>query len=156
MKPYKSAIPDYDRLIAGPQLRHELGDLLAKREALTSGDLEKYEFLTGDHSILPTQAHQEISKKLFSFTPLSAKFDEQTNIVKENIKEQEKFRKDMEKYYQHCLVLFKRCLTTNTTPALLDKPKPTDKIGEYSLSTAAEKIRQMGNIPSPAGTKIMP
>lgn len=82
MKPYKSAIPDYDRKLRYFENKYLLGDLLAKRSALTSGDLEKYELLTGDHNILPTQAHQNISKKLFTFIPLSQGLTQQTDVLK--------------------------------------------------------------------------
>ena len=46
-KPYKTAIPDFDQMLEHNKNKHLLGQLLAERSALTSGDLEKYELLTG-------------------------------------------------------------------------------------------------------------
>ena len=72
--------PDYDRAIRAREVEFDLGRAIARKSAVSQGDLKKYEKLSGK-DILPTETHQEISKQLFQYTPLSAKFDEQKKAI---------------------------------------------------------------------------
>ena len=72
--------PDYARAIRAIEADYELGRAIARKSAVSKGDLKKYEKLSGK-DILPTETHQEISKQLFQYTPLSAKFDEQKKAI---------------------------------------------------------------------------
>ena len=57
-----------------------MGRAIARKSAISQGDLKKYEKLSGK-DILPTETHQEISKQLFQYTSLSAKFDERKKAI---------------------------------------------------------------------------
>ena len=72
--------PDYERAIRAIEAEYDLGKTIARKSAVSKGDLKKYEKLSGK-DILPTETHQEISKQLFQYTPLSAKFDEQKKAI---------------------------------------------------------------------------
>ena len=72
--------PDYDRAIRAIEAEYDLGRTIARKSAVSKGDLKKYEKLSGK-DILPTETHQEISKQLFQYTPLSSKFDEQKKAI---------------------------------------------------------------------------
>ena len=72
--------PDYGRAIRAVEAEYDLGRAIARKSAVSKGDLKKYEKLSGK-DILPTETHQEISKQLFQYTPLSAKFDEQKKAI---------------------------------------------------------------------------
>ena len=72
--------PDYERAIRAREVEFDLGRAIARKSAVSQGDLKKYEKLSGK-DILPTETHQEISKQLFQYTPLSAKFDEQKKAI---------------------------------------------------------------------------
>ena len=88
--------PDYDRAIRAREVEFDLGRAIARKSAVSQGDLKKYEKLSGK-DILPTETHQEISKQLYQYTPLSAKFDEQKQAIKDQgVKIEKAIRGDIE------------------------------------------------------------
>ena len=78
--------PDYEDAIRANEVDYDLGRYIAESSALSSGDLRAYEMLTGK-DVIPAESHQELGKKLFNYTPLSFKLDEQTKAIEKQGKD---------------------------------------------------------------------
>ena len=64
--------PDYDAALRQNEIDYDLGRYLAQKSAIASGELKKYEKLSGK-DILPTETHKEVGQQLFQYTPLASK-----------------------------------------------------------------------------------
>lgn len=75
--------PDYSNDIKMNETDHHFSRYIAKQLALLSGQLKKYELLSGK-GILPTETHREMNKQLFQYTTLETKLDQQNEALKEH------------------------------------------------------------------------
>ena len=65
----------------------------AKISALSSGKIDKYEYLTGEE-ILPSNQQQIIEKAKFTYSPLGKTFEKQTKTIKDQGEKQIKTIQD--------------------------------------------------------------
>ena len=68
--------------IRDEKLQYDINREAAKRSALSSGKIDKYEYLTGEE-ILPSTQQQIIQQAKVSYSPLGKVFEEQTKTIKD-------------------------------------------------------------------------
>ena len=68
--------------IRDEKLQYDINREAAKISALSSGKIDKYEYLTGEE-ILPSNQQQIIEQAKFTYSPLGKPFQEQTKAIKE-------------------------------------------------------------------------
>ena len=73
--------------IKDEKLQYDINREAAKISALSSGKLDKYEYLTGEE-ILPSNQQQIIQQAKFTYSPLGQAFEKQIKLLK--IKEKNK------------------------------------------------------------------
>ena len=66
--------------IRNEKLQHDFNREAAKISALSSGKIDKYEYLTGEE-ILPSYQQQVIEQAKFTYSPLGKAFEKQTKII---------------------------------------------------------------------------
>ena len=64
------------------KLQYDVNRETAKISALSSGKIDKYEYLTGEE-ILPSNQQQIIEQAKFSYSPLGKAFEKHTKIIKD-------------------------------------------------------------------------
>ena len=72
--------PDCERAIRAKEVDYELRRTIARKSAVSHGDLKKFEKLSGK-DVLPMGTHEKIGQQIFQYTPLAAKFDEQKKAI---------------------------------------------------------------------------
>ena len=73
--------------IKDEKLQYDINREAAKISALSSGKLDKYEYLTGEE-ILPSNQQQIIEQTQFIFSPLRKAFEKQTKTIEDQGKKQ--------------------------------------------------------------------
>ena len=68
--------------IKDEKLQYDLNREAAKISALSSGKIDKYEYLTGEE-ILPSNERQTIEQAKFTYSPLGKAFEKQTKTIKD-------------------------------------------------------------------------
>ena len=76
-----------DDQIKYEKLRYNINRETAKISALSSGEVRKYEYLTGEN-ILPSNQQQIIEQAKFTYSSLGKAFDKQTKTIKNQGKKQ--------------------------------------------------------------------
>ena len=71
--------------IRDEKLQYDINREAAKISALSSGKIDKYEYLTGEE-ILPCNQQQIIEQAKFTYSPLGKVFDKQTKIIEDQRK----------------------------------------------------------------------
>ena len=71
-----------DDQIKDEKLQYNINREAAKISALSSGEIRKYEYLTGE-DILPSNQQQIIEQAKFTYSPLGKAFDKQTKTIKD-------------------------------------------------------------------------
>ena len=79
--------------IKDEKLRHDIHRAAAKISALSSGKIDKYEYLTGEE-ILPSNQQQIIEQAKFTYSLLGKAFEKQTKTIKDQGEEQIKAIQD--------------------------------------------------------------
>ena len=79
--------------IKDEKLHYDVNREAAKISALSSGKLDKYEYLTGE-GILPSNQQQIIQQGKFTYSPLGKAIEKQIKTIKEQGKEQVKAIQD--------------------------------------------------------------
>ena len=69
------------------KLQYDVNREAAKISALSSGKVDKYEYLTGEE-ILPSNQKQIIEQGKFTYSPLRKAFEKQTKTIKDQGKKQ--------------------------------------------------------------------
>ena len=69
-------------MIDGKKLQHDINREAAKISALSSGKIDKYEYLTGE-GILPSKQRQIIEQAKFTYSSLGKAFEKQTKTIKD-------------------------------------------------------------------------
>ena len=81
--------------IKDEKLQYDINREAAKISALSSGKLDKYEYLTGEE-ILPSNQQQIIEQAKFTYSPLGKAFKKQTKTIEDQGKKQVKAIQDNE------------------------------------------------------------
>ena len=68
--------------IKDEKLQYEINTEAAKISALSSGKLNRYEYLTGE-DILPSNQQQIIKQTKFTYSPLGRAFDKQIKTIED-------------------------------------------------------------------------
>ena len=68
--------------IRDEKLQYDINRKAAKISALSSGKIDKYEYLTGEE-ILPSNQKQIIERAKFTYSPLGKAFKKQTKIIED-------------------------------------------------------------------------
>ena len=68
--------------IRGEKLQYVVNRESAKISALSSGKIQKYEYLTGE-DILPSNQQQIIEQAKFTYSPLGKAFEKQTKTIED-------------------------------------------------------------------------
>ena len=68
--------------IKDEKLQYDINREAAKISALSSGKIDKYEYLTGEE-ILPSNQRQFIEQAKFTYSLLGKAFEKQTNIIED-------------------------------------------------------------------------
>ena len=68
--------------IRDEKLQYDINREAAKISALSSGKIDKYEYLTGEE-ILPSNQQQIIEQAKFTYSPLGKAFEKQTKTIKD-------------------------------------------------------------------------
>ena len=69
-----------DDKIRDEKLKHDINREAAKISALSSGKIDKHEFLTGEE-ILPPDQRRVIEQAKFTYSPLGKAFKKQTKTI---------------------------------------------------------------------------
>ena len=69
-----------DDQIKDEKLKYDINREAAKVSALSSGKIDKYEYLTGEE-ILPTNQQQIIEQAKFTYFPLGKAFEKQIKTI---------------------------------------------------------------------------
>ena len=75
-----------DDQIKDEKLQYDINREAAKRSALPSAKIDKYEYLTGEE-ILPSNEKQIIEQAKFTYSPLGKAFEKQTKTIQDQGKE---------------------------------------------------------------------
>ena len=67
--------------IKDEKLQYDINREAAKISALSSGKIDRYEYLTGEE-ILPSNQQQTIEQAKFTYSPLGKAFEKQTKTLK--------------------------------------------------------------------------
>ena len=73
--------------IKDEKLQYDINREAAKISALSSGKIDKYEYLTGEE-ILPSNQQQIIEESTFTYSPLGKTFEKQTKTIEDQGKKQ--------------------------------------------------------------------
>ena len=73
--------------IKDEKLQHDINREVAKISALSSGKLDKYEYLTGEE-ILPSNQQQIIQQAKFNYSPLGKALEKQRKTIEDRGKKQ--------------------------------------------------------------------
>ena len=79
--------------IKDEKLQYDINREAAKISALSSGKIDKYEYLTGEE-ILPPNQQQIIQQNKFNYSPLGKTFEKQTKTIEDQGKKQVKAIED--------------------------------------------------------------
>ena len=79
--------------IKNEKLQYDINREAAKISVLSSGKLDKYEYLTGEE-ILPSNQHQIIQQAKFNYSPLGKALEKQVKTTKDQGEKQLKIIKD--------------------------------------------------------------
>ena len=71
-----------DDQIKDEKLQYNINREAAKISALSSGEIRKYEYLTGEN-ILPSNQQQIIEQAKFTYSPLGKAFEQQIKTIKD-------------------------------------------------------------------------
>ena len=75
--------------IKDEKLQYDINREAAKRSALSSGKIDKYEYLTGEE-ILPSNQQQIIQQAKFSYSPLGKALEKQIKTIEDQGKKTSK------------------------------------------------------------------
>ena len=85
-----------DDQIRDEKLQYDINRKAAEISALSSGKIDKYEYLTGKE-ILPSNQKQIIEKAKFTYSPLGKTFEKQTKAIEDQGQKQIKAIEDDKK-----------------------------------------------------------
>ena len=80
--------------IRDEKLQYDINREAAKISALSSGEIHKYEYLTGE-DILPSNQQQIIEQAKFTYSPLGKAFEKQIKIIEDQGEKQTDALRDL-------------------------------------------------------------
>ena len=83
--------------IRDEKLQYDINREAAKISALSSGKIDKYEYLTGEE-MLPSNQQQMIEQAKFTYSPLGKAFEKQTKTIKDQGEKQVNALKSLESF----------------------------------------------------------
>ena len=89
--------------IRDEKLQYDINREAAKISTLSSGKIDKYEYLTGEE-ILPSNQQQIIEQAKFTYFPLGKAFEKQTKTIEDQGEKQIKAIEDQSKKKQQMLL----------------------------------------------------
>ena len=125
--------------IRDEKLQYDINREAAKVSALSSGKIDKYEYLTGEE-ILPSDQQQIIEQAKFTYSPLGKAFQEQTKTIKEQGEKQIKAIQDkrpiksIKKFSYHI----------NDSPIVLKEKEMYNKLTEESFENINKLDKMVG------------
>ena len=125
-----------DDQIRDEKLQYDINREAAKISALSSGKIDKYEYLTGEE-ILPSNQQQIIEQAKFTYSPLGKAFEKQIKTIEDQGQKQVEalntFKSDNEKLTIED-VIPKSALNNDEAKKELDKINETEKnVGKEKL-----------------------
>ena len=84
-----------DDQIRDEKLQYDINREAARISTLSSGKIDKYEYLTGEE-MLPSNQRQIIEQAKFTYSPLGKAFERQTKTIEDQRKKQVKALKDLD------------------------------------------------------------
>ena len=118
--------------IKDEKLQYDIDREAAKKSALSSGKIDKYEYLTGEEILLSNQ-QQIIEQAKFTYSPLGKAFEKQTKTIKDQGEKQIKEIQDNTKE-----VTIKNIIPENILND--EAKKEIDKITEIEKAVDREKL----------------
>ena len=79
--------------IKDEKLQYDINREAAKISAISSGEIDKYEYLTGEE-ILPSNQQQIIEQAKFTYSPIGKAFEKQTKTIEDKGEKQIKAIQD--------------------------------------------------------------
>ena len=89
--------------ITDEKLQYDINRKTAKISALSSGNIQKYEYLTGE-DILPSNQQQIIEQAKFTYSPLGKAFEKQIKAIEDQGQKQIKALEDLKPKEQTKLI----------------------------------------------------
>ena len=120
--------------IRDQKLQYDINREAAKISALSSGKIDRYEYLTGEE-ILPTNQQQMIEKAKFTYSPLGNAFEKQTKAIKDQVEKQIRAIQDKRPIES----IEKFTYDINDSPIVLKEKEIYNKLTEKSF----EKINNL-------------
>ena len=120
--------------IRDERLQYDINREAAKISALSSGKIDKYEYLTGE-DILPSNQPQIIEQAKFTYSPLGKAFQGQTKTIKEKVEKQIKAIQDKRPIKK----IEKFTYDINDSPTILKEKEIYNNLTEESF----EKINNL-------------
>ena len=117
--------------IKGEKLQYDINREAAKISALSSGKIDKYEYLTGEET-LPSTQQQITEQDKFTYSPLEKAFEKQTKAIKDLGEKQIKAIKSIEKFTYHI----------NDSPIVLKEKEIYNKLPEKGFEKINSVDRQ--------------
>ena len=117
--------------IRDEKLRYDVNKEANKISALSSGNIYKYEYLTGEH-ILPSNQQQIIEQAKFTYSPLGKAFEKQIKTIEDQGKKQVDALNTLKSNNQLTIedVIPKNALNNDEAKKQLDKIKEIEKNAE--------------------------
>ena len=123
--------------IKDEKLQYDINREAAKISALSSGKIDKYEYLTGEE-ILPSNQQQIIEQAKFTYSPLGKAFEKQTKTIEDQGKKQIEAIQDNKQLTNIQRVTIKNIFPENM---LNDEAKAEiDKISKIKKTVDREKL----------------
>ena len=124
--------------IKDEKLQYDINREAAKISALSSGKIDKYEYLTGEE-ILPSNQQQIIEQAKFTYSPLGKAFEKQTKTIEDQGEKQIKSIQDNKKQLTNTQeVTIKNIIPENILND--EAKKEIHKISEIEKSIDREKL----------------
>ena len=114
--------------IRDEKLQYDISREAAKISILSSGKIDKYEYLTGEE-ILPFNQQQIIEQAKFTYSPLGKTFEQQTTTIKDQVEKQTKAIQDKTPIKS----IKKFTYDINDSPVVLKEKEISNKLTEESL-----------------------
>ena len=110
------------------KLQYDINRKIAKISALSSGNIQKYEYLTGEN-ILPANQQQIIEQAKFTYSPLGKAFEKQIKTIEDQDKKQVDALNTLKSNNQLTIedVIPKNALNNDEAKKELDKIKEIEK-----------------------------
>ena len=126
--------------IKDEKLQYDINREIAKISALSSGKIDKYEYLTGKE-ILPSNQQQIIEQAKFTYSPLGKAFEKQTKTIEDQGEKQMKAIQDKRPIKS----IKKFNYDINDSPIVLKEKELYNKLTEESFEKINDLEKRVNN-----------